>query len=81
MALIPDSSDPQGIAVSPDGSTLHVTNPDAGTLWQVNAASGRVEGVVAAGAEPYSVTITPNGSSVRVDFGDLDGDQRRHRHD
>jgi YVTN family beta-propeller protein len=32
VRFIPDSSDPQGVAVSPDASTLYVTNPDAGTL-------------------------------------------------
>lgn len=54
------------LAVISRAESIYVTNPDAGTLWQVNAASGRVEGVVAAGAEPCSVTITPNGSSVYV---------------
>jgi hypothetical protein len=42
VRVIGDLNDPQGIAISPDGSTLYVTNPDAGTLWQLDAATGRV---------------------------------------
>jgi len=64
VRVIGGLDDPQGIAVT--GSTLYVTSPDAGTLWQINAASGRVIGAANAGQEPYSVTITPNGSTIYV---------------
>ena len=68
-SVITDADDPQGIAISPSGSTLYVTNPDNGTLWQINAAIGHVIGTVSAGAEPQAVAVTPDGSQVWVGNG------------
>jgi YVTN family beta-propeller protein len=66
VQVFPSFEDPQGIAISPNGSMLYVTSPDAGTLWQINAATGRLIGQVNGGAEPYSVVVTPNGSTIYV---------------
>ncbi|HEY6495038.1 MAG TPA: YncE family protein [Trebonia sp.] len=57
---------PQGIAVSPDGATLYVTNPDAGTVAAIDAATGRVIATATGQAEPYGVAVTPNGSALYV---------------
>jgi YVTN family beta-propeller protein len=65
--VIPDlAGSPQGIAVSPDGKTLYVTNPDAGTVLVLNAATGRPRALIKAGAEPYSVAVTPDGAAAYV---------------
>ena len=69
VRVIGDLDDPQGIAVSPDGSTLYVTNPDAGTLGQINAATGRVTGSIAVRGLPMSIAATPDGSQVWVGNG------------
>ena len=66
--VIADPAGPQGIAVSPDGKTLYVTNPDAGTLLaDQRRDAARVTGdVPSAGAEPYSVAVTPDGAALYV---------------
>lgn len=42
--------------MSPDGSTLYVTNPNAGDVWAIRAATGL----------PGSVAVTPDGSQVWI---------------
>ena len=37
VRVIPDPGGPQGLAVSPSGRTLYVTNPNAGDLWVISA--------------------------------------------
>jgi YVTN family beta-propeller protein len=51
-----DRQGPQGIAVSADGKTLYVTYPGAGSLWELDAATGAPQGVATVGDEPYAVT-------------------------
>ena len=65
IQVIPDPG-AQGIAVSPSGKTLYVTNPGAGDLWVISASTGRVTGRIAAGAQPYAVAVTPDGSTAYV---------------
>jgi YVTN family beta-propeller protein len=57
---------PQGLAVSADGNHVYVTNPGAGDLWVINAATGRVQHRIPAGAEPYAVTAARGSSDVYV---------------
>jgi YVTN family beta-propeller protein len=59
-------TDPQGIAVSPDGSRLYVTSPATGTLVVISTATGRVTGTIRVGAEPYAVALSPDGSTAYV---------------
>ena len=69
VRVIPEAgatNGPQGIALSPNGATLYVTNPDAGTVAAIDAASGQVVASASGLAEPYSVTVTPNGSTLYV---------------
>jgi len=75
VRVIPEAgatNGPQGIAVSPNGATLYVTNPGAGTVVAIDAASGKVIASASGLAEPYSVTVTPNGSTLYV--ADMDSD-------
>jgi YVTN family beta-propeller protein len=69
VRVIPEAgatNGPQGIALSPNGATLYVTNPDAGTVAAIDAASGKVVASASGLAEPYSVTVTPSGSTLYV---------------
>ncbi|HEX3827994.1 MAG TPA: beta-propeller fold lactonase family protein [Sporichthyaceae bacterium] len=47
---------PQGLAVSPDGARVYVTNPAAGNLWVIDSANDRVRRRIPVGVEPYAVT-------------------------
>jgi len=67
--------DPNGVAVSPDGKSVYVTNTGiglSGTLSQYNvdpltgALSPKVPATVATGFGPYGVAVTPDGKSVYV---------------
>jgi YVTN family beta-propeller protein len=51
-----------------DGATLYVTNPGAGTVVALDVASGKVIATASGLAEPYSVTVTPNGSTLYVNL-------------
>jgi len=67
VRVIPEAgatNGPQGIAVSPNGATLYVTNPGAGTVVALDAASGKVSASASGLAEPEAVTVTPNGSTL-----------------
>lgn len=69
VRVIPEAgatNGPQGIAVSPNGATLYVTNPGAGTVVAIDAASGKVIASASGLAEPEAVTVTPNGSTLYV---------------
>ena len=66
VRVIPDPGGPQGLAVSPSGKTLYVTNPNGDDLWVISAATGRVMDRIAAGAQPYAVAVTPDGGTAYV---------------
>jgi YVTN family beta-propeller protein len=57
-------SDPESIAVSPDGARLFVASEDSGRLVAVDAGSGGVVGQVAVGGEPEGVAVSPDGRFV-----------------
>src|SRR5918993_496347 len=61
--VLPGGSDPEAFDISEDGSTLFVSNEDAGTASIVDIASGKVRSTVAVGKEPEGVRIQPDGSA------------------
>jgi len=56
---------PIGVAVSPDGSTVYVTNRD-NTVSVIAAASNTVIATIPVGSQPIGVAVTPDGSTVYV---------------
>ena len=68
---------PTGVAVSPDGSSVWVTNFGDGTVSQIDTATSTVVGSpITVGASPQLVAVSPDGKSVWVtNFGDgtIDG--------
>lgn len=59
-------TDPECVAVSPDGKRLYLSNEDAGTASIIDVASGRHTATVVVGTEPEGVTASPDGSRVYV---------------
>lgn len=64
--VLPGGSDPEAFDISQDGSTLFVSNEDAGTASIVDIANGNVRSTVPVGKEPEGVRIQPDGAAVWV---------------
>lgn len=52
------------LALSPDGSTLWVVNPDAGSVTAVDTTTLRAAAPRPVGTEPWSIALTPTGDVV-----------------
>ena len=55
-----------GIAVSPDGKTLYVTDSTGRSVKVIDARTGRVTGSIAVGDTPWDDVISSNGSTLYV---------------
>ena len=64
--VFPGGSDPEAFDVSLDGTTLFVSNEDAGTASIVDVASGKIRSTVPVGKEPEGVRVQPDGKAVWV---------------
>jgi YVTN family beta-propeller protein len=60
------ATDPECVAVSPDGRRLYLSNEDAGTASVVDVASGKATATVVVGTEPEGVAASPDGRRVYV---------------
>src|SRR5690606_37641424 len=59
---VPSSSSP--IALSPDGGTVWVVNPDADSVTPLDTTTLQAGEPVATGREPWAVAVTPAGTVV-----------------
>jgi PQQ-dependent catabolism-associated beta-propeller protein len=59
-------TDPEQLAVLPDGSRLYASNEDAGTASVVDLKTGRTLATLVAGIEPEGVRASPDGRWVYV---------------
>ena len=66
-APITVGSNPQGVAVTPDGGTVYVANSDSNTVSAIATATNTVIGAaIAVGNSPLGIAVTPDGSKVYV---------------
>ena len=65
-ATIPVGIFPSGVAVTPDGSTVYVTNFQNNTVSVIATASNTVTATIPVGNNPFGVTASPDGSTVYV---------------
>ena len=68
------ASEPSGLAATPDGRFLAVTNAGDDTLSRVDAATGAVTGTARVGLDPDAVAVAPGGTGAAglalvADFG------------
>jgi YVTN family beta-propeller protein len=60
-------TNPSGVAVTPGGADVYVTNYSSGTVSEIATASNTVVGSpITVGTQPRGVAVTPNGSDVYV---------------
>ncbi len=59
-------SDPQAIAVTPDGSLALVANGGSDTVTPIDTITRRAGPPIPVGADPSAISITPDGSSAFV---------------
>ena len=57
-------SDPEQIAVSPDGATLYVASEDTGRVMFMNAKNGFIRATLVVGGEPEGLAASPDGKLV-----------------
>ena len=50
---------PHGVAISPDGTKVYVTNIDSGTVSVVDTVTNTVKDTINVGKAPYGVSVTP----------------------
>jgi YVTN family beta-propeller protein len=65
--------DPHGVAVSPNGALVYVTNADSNTVSVVEATTNTVTGTIAVGSLPWQVLFAPGGGTAYV--ADSDSNQ------
>ena len=59
-ATIPVGQSPVGVAASPDGLHIYVTNQNSGTLSVINTATNTVSATVTLGGLPAQCVVTPD---------------------
>jgi YVTN family beta-propeller protein len=57
---------PYGVAVTPDGSKVYVTNLNDNTVSVIDTAMNKVITTISVGPNPLAVAVTPDGSKVYV---------------
>jgi YVTN family beta-propeller protein len=63
-ATIPVGNAPVGVAVTPDGSEVFVTNQGSNTVSVIDTATNTVTATIPVGIEGSGVAATPDGSKV-----------------
>ena len=63
---------PHGIALSPDGRTLYVTNTAQGLVEVISSATSKVTRTIRVGQLPWQLAVSPDGKTVYVANPDSD---------
>ena len=61
LRILRGVSDPEQVAVSPDGRRLYVASEDTGRLIVMDAETGAIVASLAVGGEPEGVAVSPDG--------------------
>ncbi|RYY38988.1 MAG: hypothetical protein EOO08_11970, partial [Chitinophagaceae bacterium] len=63
---VPVGTMPMGVAVSPDGSRVYVTNNGSANVSVISPNAYGVIATIPVGSQPYGVAVSPDGSRVYV---------------
>lgn len=63
---------PYGVAVTPDGSKVYVTNLNDNAVSVIDTAMNKVITTISVGPNPLAVAVTPDGSKVYVTNNNAD---------
>lgn len=63
---LPGGSDPEQIALTPDGKRVYISNEDVGTVSLLNVTDGKIERIIPVKAEPEGVVLSPDEKFVYV---------------
>ena len=66
IGTIPGFSQAEGVAVTPDGSKVYVTNEGCNTVSVIDAATSTVAETTPVGNGPVGVAVTPDGRKVYI---------------
>jgi len=66
VANIPVGSGPWGVAISPDGKQVYVTNNHGNNVSVIDTASSTVVAAIPVQLSPFGVAFTPDGTSAYV---------------
>lgn len=66
IRLLPAGTDPECVAITPDGKQLYLSNEDAGTASIIDLSGPRLVKTVVVGTEPEGVSASPDGRRVYV---------------
>ena len=66
VRTIESGPDPETFDLSPDGTTLYVSNEETAELSAVDLSAGTIRGHARVGNEPEGVTVAPDGKRVFV---------------
>ena len=59
-------SQPEGIAITPDGKTAYVANSGANTVTPIDVAPGKADTPIVVGSTPTAIALTPSGAPRRT---------------
>jgi|GEM_PF-2192927 len=59
-------SNPFGVAVSPDGTKVYVTNYGSNSVSVIGTATNTVTATITVGSQPMGIAVTPDGTKVYV---------------
>jgi YVTN family beta-propeller protein len=66
VTTLPTGANPVGVAVSPAGNRVYVTNLDDGTMSVIDALRNRVLSPVTVGPQPLGLQVSPDGRNIAV---------------
>jgi YVTN family beta-propeller protein len=66
VATVTVGSTPTGLAITPDGKSVYVSNNGWSAVWVIGTDTNTVSATIATGRTPGSIAITPDGAFVWV---------------